>query len=80
VGNEHGSTTIIATISKSIGDGFPFQVFVKAKDTGLDSDSVIDLQQIMTVDKNRLIKKLGKVKDETISDIDTALKISLNIK
>jgi mRNA interferase MazF len=79
IGNDHSSTTIVASVSTKFGKVYPFQVLLRAKETGLDCDSIVDLQQIMTVDKTRLLTKIGQIKDETISLISKALAISFDI-
>jgi mRNA interferase MazF len=78
-GNDHGSTTIVASISTKFKTVYPFQVLISAKDSGLDYDSVADLGQIMTIDKTRLLKKIGRVEGDSIHLIDEALKLSLDI-
>jgi mRNA interferase MazF len=80
VGNDHSPLTIVASISTKFGKVYPFQVLLHAKDTGLDCDSIVDLQQIMTVDKARLQRKIGRIKDEIILLINDALLISFDIK
>jgi mRNA interferase MazF len=77
-GNKYGSTTSVATISTTI-KVFPFLVPIKAKEGGLDSDSIINLSQIMTIDKSRLNKKLGQISEETLQLVDKAIIHSLNI-
>jgi mRNA interferase MazF len=79
VGNEYGSTTIVATVTTKFKDIYPFQVFIGAKEAGLTHDSVIDLGQIMTVDKTRLIRRLGKIKESDMPLLDEAIKISLGV-
>ncbi len=79
IGNAYSSTTIVASISTKFNKVYPFQVLIRAKETGLDTDSVVDLQQIMTVDKTHLAKKIGQIKDSTIPLINTAIINSLEI-
>lgn len=79
IGNEHSSTTIVASVSAKFSKVYPFQVLFRAKETGLDYDSVADLQQIMTIDKTRLVRKIGQIKDTTIRLINEALVNSLDI-
>jgi mRNA interferase MazF len=52
---------------------------VAAKETGLDYDSLVILNQIRTVDKRRLIKKLGSIPEAKMLEVDAALKISLGL-
>lgn len=79
VGNDFSSTTIVASVSTKFGKVYPFQILLYAKETGLDYDSLVDLQQIMTIDKTRLLRKIGQIKDETIPLINKALVISFDI-
>jgi mRNA interferase MazF len=79
IGNAYGSTTIVASISTKYKKVYPFQVLIQANETGLEHDSIVDLQQIMTVDKTRLLHKLGQVKKKTVTLIDAALMKSLDL-
>ena len=47
--------------------------------TGLAVPSVVLLNQIRTVDRQRLIKRVGAVDTETLEQIDEALRISLDL-
>jgi mRNA interferase MazF len=40
---------------------------------------MVNLAQILTIDKGRLIKKLGHVGDDKMKEIDEAIKVSLGI-
>ncbi len=81
IGNKYSSVTIVTAIT-SIDSGekmYPTEVVIKAKEGGLDNDSAILLSQIRTVDKQRLVKKLGAISKETMSEVNNALEISLGI-
>ena len=41
---------------------------------------MVNMAQILTIDKERLMKKLGHLKAETISEVDEAIKNSLDLK
>lgn len=56
---------------------YPTNVFVTAKETGLDHDSIVMLNQLRTNAKTRLIKKIGTISETKMLEIDLALKISL---
>jgi Growth inhibitor len=72
--------TIVACItSKTGGKAYPTNVFVTAKETGLDYDSLVILNPIRTVDKSRLVKKLGSIPQVKMLEVDIALKISLDL-
>jgi mRNA interferase MazF len=47
--------------------------------TGLDVVSTVRLDQMRTVDRQRLIKPLGKVDHQSIRRVDEAIKISLGL-
>jgi len=80
ISNKHSAVTIVAAIS-SADDSVPYpnEVFVKKVEGGLDCDSFILLNQVRTVDKIRLAKKLGVLKPQTIRSINQALEISLGL-
>ena len=81
VGNKYSPTLIIAAItSQQNKTKLPTHVSVESKDVPLPKNSVILLEQIRTIDKKRLREKIGHFDNDVISEIDKALKISLNIK
>ena len=47
---------------------------------GLKNESVVQLEQIRTIDKSRLKKYIGEVDKSTLMNIDTVLLISLGIE
>lgn len=81
--NRYSSITIVAAIiSKIKAPKVPFyltKVLIKAPEGGLISDSVVLLDQIHSFDKQRLVKRLGRVKSETMEEVDRALMISLGL-
>lgn len=80
LGNQFSPVTIIACITSKIDrKAYPTNVFITAKETGLDHDSIVVLNQIRTVDKSRLIKKLGSIPEAKMLEVDAALKISLDL-
>jgi mRNA interferase MazF len=82
ISNQYSPITIVAAItSKPERTLYPTEVSISylQKQSGLKNDSVILLNQIRTIDKNRLIKKLGKLNQETMLQTDIALKISLGL-
>jgi len=80
IGNKYSPTTIIAPVtSKSFGKEFPTNVQVPAEDSGLNHDSTILLNQIKTIDKSRIIKRVGKLNSSLMKKVDLAIKISLDV-
>ena len=80
ISNKHSPVTIIAAITSKIYEKeFPTNVFISKRDSGLDKDSTIMLNQIRTIDNIRLIKRIGPVDNLIMKKVDKALKISLSL-
>jgi mRNA interferase MazF len=71
---------IIAAITSQIEKAkLPTHVEVEAKEYGLEKDSVILLEQIRTIDKQRLQDKVTELDDRVMQRVNQALKISLGL-
>ncbi len=78
--NEYSPTTIIAPFtSKIYVREFMTNVFVDKMKSGLEKDSTIMFNQIRTIDKSRIIKKIGSLNFETMKKVDEAISISLGL-
>lgn len=78
--NKYSPVTIIAAITSKIYDKeYPTNVFISKQVSKLNKDSTILLNQIRTIDKKRIIKKISSLPEEVIWKIDMALKISLSL-
>lgn len=78
IGNKFSPTTIVAPITSKLNKAkLPTHIEIKAKQFGLEKDSVMLMEQIRTIDKVRLREFLGSVDEYIIDKIDIALKISL---
>lgn len=79
-GNKYSPLTIIAPLtSKAFTKEFPTNVFVLKEDSGLSKDSTILLNQIRTIDKSRITKKISTLPAEIMGKVDLAMKISLDL-
>jgi mRNA interferase MazF len=81
VGNRFSPLTIVAAITSKISAVlYPVEVVVQpSKTNGLEATSAIRLDQIRTVDKQRLIKRLGSVDPVVMRNVDEAVQISLGL-
>ena len=79
VGNQYASTTIVAAITTTIKK-YPVTVVIPEGKGGLKENSMVNLAQILTIDKERLLKKLGYLGEERMAGVDEAIKISLGIR
>lgn len=78
-GNKYSPITIIAPItSQKIEVIRSFEVLLDNVKS-LDKNSKVLLNQIRSVDKMRLINKLGKVDENVLLKVDEAIKISLGL-
>lgn len=80
IGNKYSPTVIIAAITSKFGKSkVPTHVSI-GKDKVLTGDSAALLEQIRTIDKQRLTDKITHLNDELMEEVDAALKISLGLK
>ncbi|WP_459251390.1 type II toxin-antitoxin system PemK/MazF family toxin [Fusibacter tunisiensis] len=80
VGNKYSPTVIIAAITAKIDKAkLPTHVEIEASKVGLLRDSVVLLEQVRTIDKTRLIQRLGNLEKEDMVLVDKALMISLGL-
>ncbi|MDP3028625.1 MAG: type II toxin-antitoxin system PemK/MazF family toxin [Deltaproteobacteria bacterium] len=78
IGNEKASTTIVAAISSSLKI-FPMNVKFEPPEGGLDSPSIVKTSQILTVDKKRLERRIGRLSKEKMEEVNEAIKLSLDL-
>jgi len=79
--NLYSPLTIVASITSKIKSRkFATNVFLPENSAGLGKDSIILLNQLKTIDKRRIIKKVGMLDSETMRKIDFAIKISLGLE
>lgn len=80
VGNKHSPTTIAAAVTSKEKHPLPTHVNIhKSEENGLSSDSTITLEQLRTIDKSRIKKKIGQLSEVDLTNVMTAMKISLAI-
>ena len=80
VGNYYSDTTIIASMTSMFRNkkNIPTHFFVTARDE-LTHDSIVLLEQIRTISKFRLIKKIGKLSAGEMNILNKCLFISIGI-
>lgn len=75
-GNDHAPTVIVAAMTSKHKPSLPTHVVVREN---VKVTSLVLCEQIRTIDKSRLERKLGSVSEETLKKIDKAMMISLGI-
>ena len=80
VGNKYSPTVIAAAITSQIGKTkLPTHIDVIADRFGLSKDSVILLEQIRTIDKQRLKEKMGHLDDSVMQRVNDAIGVSFGL-
>jgi len=80
IGNRYSPTVIVAAITAQIQKAkLPTHVEINAEKYGFERNSVILLEQIRTLDKQRLTDKITKLDNEMMKKINRALEISLGL-
>lgn len=78
--NTHAPTLIVATITtKADKRKFPTHYLVK-ENAAFDEPSTIMLEQLRTIDKNRVLGYLGKIPPKEMLNVDKALMLSLALQ
>ena len=80
VGNKFSPTVIAAAItSQHSKANLPTHINLNADGSGLARNSVVLLEQIRTIDKKRLIEKMGCLDYNSMNKVDQALSISFGL-
>ena len=80
VGNKHSPTVICAAITSRMNKAkLPTHVELGAKRCEMVKDSVIHLEQLRTIDKQRLREKICHIDGELQQKVDEALRVSLEL-
>ena len=77
-GNKHSPTLIIATLPSRVDKKLSLPNYVLLdQNPGLRVPSIVQLEQIFTLDKQRMQRFVGQASSEDMDRIEAALKISL---
>ena len=78
-GNKFSTTVIVAPISSRMTKN-PLPTHVIVENECLEKKSVILLEQIRTIDKQRISEKVGIIGEEVMDIVNRAIKTSLDLK
>ena len=80
IGNRHSPTVIVAAITSRVHTKAKLPTQTAVNDfEGLDKDSIILLEQIRTIDKQRLKQHMGMMPENIMARVDKALAISISL-
>jgi mRNA interferase MazF len=80
IANRHSPITIVCAITSRYEEPlYPTEVLISAPEGGVKVNSAVLANQIRSVDRQRLVKRLGSVRPETLHGVDRALRLSLGL-
>lgn len=80
VGNKHSPTVICAAITSKMNKAkLPTHVELSSRDCDMVKDSVILLEQLRTIDKQRLREKICHIEGDLQEKVNVALRVSLEL-
>ena len=79
-GNRHSPTVIVAAITSKMNKAkLPTHVELSARQCQIVRDSVILLEQLRTIDKQRLKDKVCHLDESILARVNEALRVSLEL-
>ena len=80
IGNRHSPTVICAAITSKMNKAkLPTHVELSARQCDMVKDSVILLEQLRTIDKQRLREKICHIDETLLTKVNDALRICLEL-
>ena len=72
--NQYSPLVTVAPLSSNTNKVYPFEIYVPKKSTALQENSKIMIIQLRSIDKKRLINKIGNIEDKkTINKINQVI-------
>ena len=80
IANRASPITIVAAITSQVDEElYPTDVLIRRGEAGLRSTSVVLLNQLRSVDRRRLLRRLGSLDSRTMARLNQALAISVGL-
>jgi mRNA interferase MazF len=80
IANRHSPITIVAAMTSQFEEPlYPTEVLITPPEGGLTTPSVVLLNQIRSIDRQRLVRRLGRVTAGTLERVNRALQLSLGL-
>ncbi len=80
IGNQYSDRVIVAPISSAdTAKVYPFEVLLRPGEGGVSKPSKVLLDQIRTVDKMRLGRRIGALQPELLDEVNRAIRLSLAV-
>ncbi len=80
--NRHSAVVIVCPIvdAATVGQTYPSDVRVAAPEGGLTSDSVVLTGQLRAIAREQLVHHLGELSEVAMVQVDSALRITLDLE
>src|SRR5919197_6187975 len=80
IANRHSPITIVAAITSQFDEPlYPTEVLIQPPEGGLTLVSVVLLNQVRSIDKRRLVRRLGILRPAAMEQVDRAILVSLGL-
>ena len=80
IANKSSPIIIIAAITSKFDDRlYPTEVLIEPPEGGLKTTSVILLNQIRSIDRQRFVRRIGEISLEKLGEVDRAIQISFGL-
>ncbi|EIE03471.1 MULTISPECIES: type II toxin-antitoxin system PemK/MazF family toxin [Leptospira] len=74
------NTVIVVSITSNLNLAeAPGNVILSKKDSNLSKDSVVNVSQLVTLDKERFLDKVGKLKAGKMADVEEGLRLIIGL-
>ena len=74
------STVIVASVTSNLRRAdAPGNVPIPSSVSGLPNDSIVNVSQILAIDKDQFLERVGSLPGSVMAEIDTGLKLILNL-
>ena len=77
MGNIYSATTIVAAITSRLKSNMPTHVHIENE--SLPKKSVILAEQLRTIDKSRLLERIGLLDEQEMIELNNALSVSVGV-
>ena len=79
INNAHSPIISISPITSNVTRVYSFEVEIPALAAGLKTRSKIMVNQTRAIDKSRLLKKLGRLPGDIMTNVDRALRLHFSL-
>lgn len=78
-GNERSTTLVVAAICTQRKKLYPMHYILQDDEGGVKKGNVVLCEQVKTIDKQRILRKLGSLSTATMAAINEKLRIELDL-